>query len=57
MTKQDYEKKNAAYCAVSYVKDGMLLGVGSGTTVKYFVEALSQRVKEGLNIQCHLDND
>ena len=37
--------------AVKYVEDGMIVGLGSGSTVFYFVHALADRVKEGLNIQ------
>ena len=37
--------------AVKYVEDGMIVGLGTGSTVFYFVHALSDRVKEGLNIQ------
>ena len=34
--------------AVEYVKDGMIVGLGTGSTVFYFVHALADRVKEGL---------
>ena len=37
--------------AVKYVDDGMIVGLGTGSTVFYFVHALADRVKEGLNIQ------
>ena len=37
--------------AVKYVEDGMIVGLGTGSTVFYFVHALADRVKEGLNIQ------
>ncbi len=37
--------------AVKYVEDGMIVGLGTGSTVFYFVHALAERVKEGLNIQ------
>lgn len=37
--------------AVKYVEDGMIVGLGTGSTVFYFVHALAVRVKEGLNIQ------
>lgn len=47
-------KKLAAYKAVDdYVKDNMILGVGSGSTIVYAVERLKERVKnEKLNIIC-----
>lgn len=37
--------------AVKYVEDGMIVGLGTGSTVFYFVHSLADRVKEGLNIQ------
>jgi len=47
-------KKKAAYAAVDeYIKDGMIVGVGSGSTVVYVVERLAARVRsENLNILC-----
>jgi ribose 5-phosphate isomerase A len=41
---QEAEKKAAAQSALSYVEDDMVVGVGSGSTVAYFIEAL-QSVK------------
>ena len=37
--------------AVKYVEDEMIVGLGTGSTVFYFVHALADKVKEGLNIQ------
>lgn len=37
--------------AVEYVKDGMIVGLGTGSTVFYFVHALADKVKEGLNVE------
>lgn len=36
--------------AAEYVKDGMIVGLGTGSTAYYLVEALGKRVKEGLTI-------
>lgn len=36
--------------AAEYVKDGMIVGLGTGSTAYYMVEAIGRRVKEGLNI-------
>jgi ribose 5-phosphate isomerase A len=33
-------KKNAAYAALPYIEDDMIIGVGSGSTVHYFIEGL-----------------
>ena len=32
----------AAEAAIDYIEDGMLLGVGTGSTVNYFIDALPQ---------------
>lgn len=47
-------KRKAAYAAVDeYVKDGMVVGVGSGSTVVYAVDRLIERVQsEKLKIKC-----
>lgn len=44
------EKKAAAVEAVKYVKDGMLIGIGTGSTVHYFIEELARRVADGLSV-------
>ena len=31
--------------AVKYVQDGMIVGLGTGSTVKYMVDALGKRVQ------------
>jgi ribose 5-phosphate isomerase A len=38
-------KKNAAYAAVNHVKDGFVVGLGSGTTAAYAIEALGEKIK------------
>jgi ribose 5-phosphate isomerase A len=47
-------KKRAAFVAVDeFVKNGMILGIGSGSTVVYAVERLIERVNsEGLEVVC-----
>jgi len=47
-------KKLAAFQAVDdHVKDGQVVGIGSGSTVVYAVERIGQRVRdEGLNLVC-----
>lgn len=39
-------KKNAALEAVKHVKDNFIIGLGSGTTVAFAIEALGKRIKE-----------
>jgi ribose 5-phosphate isomerase A len=38
---QDELKKAAAFAALDYVKPGTVLGVGTGSTVNYFIDALA----------------
>jgi len=44
-------KKLAGEKAVDLVKDGMIVGLGTGSTVEYTLRKLGKRVKEGLKIQ------
>ncbi len=43
-------KRQAAARALEHVRDGMQLGLGTGSTAKHFVELLGQRVRAGLKI-------
>jgi ribose 5-phosphate isomerase A len=46
-------KARAASRALDYVTDGMVVGLGSGSTAREFIEQLSQRVRLGLpGIRC-----
>ena len=44
-------KELAARAAVEYVKDGHVVGLGTGSTARYVVLALGERVKAGLTIK------
>jgi ribose 5-phosphate isomerase A len=48
---KDQDKMLAAEEAVKYVKNGMTLGLGSGSTVNWMLQKLSERIKEGLQVQ------
>ena len=41
----DDEKKQAAIAALDYVKPGTVIGVGTGSTVNHFIDALAERMK------------
>ena len=43
-------KRQAAAAALEFVKDGMKLGIGTGSTAVHFVELLGEKVAAGLNI-------
>lgn len=44
------EKKIAAEYSVNYIEDGMIVGLGTGSTVEYMIHKLAESVKAGLNI-------
>jgi ribose 5-phosphate isomerase A len=46
----DELKRQAAARALEEVRDGMTLGLGTGSTAKHFVELLGERVRAGLNV-------
>jgi ribose 5-phosphate isomerase A len=46
----DELKRQAAARALEQVRDGMRLGLGTGSTAKHFVELLGERVRAGLKI-------
>jgi ribose 5-phosphate isomerase A len=46
----DELKRQAAARALEYVRDGMKLGLGTGSTAKHFVELLGERVRGGLKV-------
>ncbi|MFT5774653.1 ribose-5-phosphate isomerase RpiA [Hyphomonas sp.] len=48
----EHEKENAALAAMEYVEDGMTIGLGTGSTAKYFVEMLADEIADGLLVRC-----
>lgn len=48
--RMDQFKKIAADAAVKQVKDGMIIGLGTGSTAAYAVDALGKLVQNGLRI-------
>ncbi|MCY4613632.1 MAG: ribose-5-phosphate isomerase RpiA [Nitrospira sp.] len=43
-------KREAGEAALEFIKDGALVGLGTGSTVKYFLLALGKRVQAGLRV-------
>ena len=39
---QDDKKKNVAKAAIAYIEDNIIVGVGTGTTVNFFIEELAK---------------
>jgi ribose 5-phosphate isomerase A len=50
MSDRDAQKARAAGRAVEEVKNGMVLGLGSGSTVSFVLDALAARIKSGVKI-------
>ena len=50
MDAQDQLKQKAAEAAVALVEDGMVLGLGTGSTAKLAVDVLGARVRDGLRV-------
>lgn len=44
-------KKIAGEKAVEFIKDGMIIGLGTGSTVYYTINKLAEKVREGLGIK------
>lgn len=44
-------KRKAALEAAKLVEDGMVVGLGTGSTAAYFIEALGEEVKRGLKVR------
>jgi ribose 5-phosphate isomerase A len=44
-------KRIAAESAVEYIKDGMIVGLGTGSTAYWAIQKIGDRVKEGLSIK------
>lgn len=48
---QDRAKRAAAESVLALVEPGMTLGLGTGSTVEFFLQGLAGRVRDGLQIQ------
>lgn len=46
------KKENAALKAAEFIGDGMVLGLGSGSTAYYLVERVGELVKSGFALKC-----
>jgi len=51
MDSADHAKELAAQKALEFISDGMIVGLGSGTTSTHFIKLLGARVKQGLKIR------
>lgn len=51
LRKSDQEKEAAARASLQFVKDGQVVGLGTGSTAAYFIKLLGDEVKRGLRIR------
>lgn len=51
LRKSDQEKEAAARASLQFVKDGQIVGLGTGSTAAYFIKLLADEVKRGLRIR------
>ncbi|MBI5673162.1 MAG: ribose-5-phosphate isomerase RpiA [Nitrospirae bacterium] len=47
----DHLKKAAALKAIEFVRDGMVVGLGTGSTAKHLLVALGEQVKAGMKLR------
>jgi len=47
----DQEKEAAARASLQFVKDGHVVGLGTGSTAAHFIKLLGEKVKNGLRIR------
>lgn len=50
MSDNNSAKQQAGEHAATLIKDGLTVGIGTGSTVYFFIQALAKKVKEGLHI-------
>ncbi len=48
----ELEKQAAARAALDFVREGDVVGLGTGTTAAYFIRFLGERVRSGLKVRC-----
>ncbi len=51
MESADKAKELAAQRSLEFIEDGMVVGLGSGTTATHFIKLLGERVKQGLKVR------
>jgi ribose 5-phosphate isomerase A len=47
----DFEKEAAARASLQFIRDGQIVGLGTGSTAAYFIKLLAEKVKNGLQIR------
>ena len=49
-SKKEQQKHQAARTAVDYIKEGMTIGLGSGTTSHYLIQEAGNKSADGLHL-------
>jgi len=47
----DQEKEGAARASLQFIRDGQVVGLGTGSTAAYFIQLLAEKVKNGLRVR------
>ena len=47
----DEEKEAAARASLRFIKDGQVVGLGTGSTAAHFIQLLGEQVKQGLRVR------
>ncbi|HLV89120.1 MAG TPA: ribose-5-phosphate isomerase RpiA [Candidatus Sulfotelmatobacter sp.] len=47
----DQEKEAAARASLQFIRDGQVVGLGTGSTAAYFIKLLGEKVKGGLRVR------
>lgn len=48
---QENQKKSVGFAAAELVKEAMVVGLGTGSTANYFIEAIGEKVAQGMKIE------
>jgi len=56
-TEVESHKRAAAERAVELVRPGMIVGLGTGSTARYFIDGLGRSVRAGLRVQAVVTSD
>jgi ribose 5-phosphate isomerase A len=56
-TEVESHKRAAAERALELVRPGMIVGLGTGSTARYFIDGLGRRLREGLRVQAVVTSD
>jgi len=51
MDARDHAKELAAQKALEFIENGMIVGLGSGSTATHFIKLLGERVQQGLKVR------